>query len=248
ERNLDGQLTNFLTSRQPLRVGRPPLNTPAVRLIQVTPRHDELVAGAFSARLREHGIEDFLAHGENLSENWMREFYQRMFRYLRSYESVPREFELVDLVFELLVSATCYAQLKRHRMMTIVPGRYDTTLGYTIPDSIVQVGRKDMFETVMERTRRTYERISELEPRAATYLLTNAHRRRVLVKMNARQVYHFARLREDKHAQWDIRDIAGRMCAIARTLMPHITLMLCGKHVFPELRDAVYGMDKEGVE
>jgi thymidylate synthase ThyX len=47
--------------------------------------------------------------------------------------------------------------------------------------------------------------------------------------MNARELYHFARLRCDSHAQWDIRDIAGRMIALARAKAPLTFLMACGK-------------------
>ena len=62
---------------------------------------------------------------------------------------------------------------------------------------------------------------------AAAYALLNAQRRRVVVRMNARELHHFSRLREDVHAQWDIRRVAGQMLALARERMP-ITLALAG--------------------
>ena len=67
---------------------------------------------------------------------------------------------------------------------------------------------------------------------AADYILTNSHCRRVLMKMNLRELYHFARLRDDAHAQWDIRDLAHRLSEKVKPLMPLTALMLCGKSDF----------------
>jgi thymidylate synthase ThyX len=59
------------------------------------------------------------------------------------------------------------------------------------------------------------------------YALTNAHRRTALVKMNARELYHFSRLREDEHAQWDIRQLANQMVELASMAAP-LTMALSG--------------------
>ena len=49
-----------------------------------------------------------------------------------------------------------------------------------------------------------------------------------------------ARLREDVHAQWDIRRLAGRMLALARERMP-ITLALAeGKDRFASRQQALF--------
>jgi thymidylate synthase ThyX len=44
------------------------------------------------------------------------------------YDFPLREFEYPDLTFELVVSASCYAQLKRHRMATMTAQPYDPEL------------------------------------------------------------------------------------------------------------------------
>ena len=76
---------------------------------------------------------------------------------------------------------------------------------------------------------------------AAAYVLTNAHRRRVLLKVNVRELYHISRLREDPTAQWEIRQIAGRMSDLARKEMPLSCLLLGGKEQFPALYQKVFG-------
>ena len=75
----------------------------------------------------------------------------------------------------------------------------------------------------------------------AQYVLTNSHQRRVLVTIDARELYHMARLREDAAAQWDIRDIAGRMIEQARHVMPLTLTLACGKDNYPKVYEDLFG-------
>jgi thymidylate synthase ThyX len=94
---------------------------------------------------------------------------------------------------------------------------------------------------IIERTDETYHALKKATGPAADYVLTNAHRRRVLLKVNARELYHISRLREDATAQWDIRDIAARMSALAKKVMPLTCLLLGGKDLYPETYRRVFG-------
>jgi thymidylate synthase ThyX len=59
----------------------------------------------------------------------------------------------------------------------------------------------------------------------------------VMFKINARELYHFARLRADEHAQWDIRSIANRMLEIVKEVAPLTFMLACGKHEFQATRE-----------
>jgi thymidylate synthase ThyX len=96
------------------------------------------------------------------------------------------------------------------------------------------------FRELMSRTEETYDTIRRAAPEAAPYILTNAHRKRVLLKMNARELYHVARLRADRHAQWDIRRLTERMLALGREAMPLTLMMAGGKDRFAELYDRYF--------
>ena len=119
-------------------------------------------------------------------------------------------------------------------MATLVTQDYDPALDVTVPPSIAAVGMEKPFREMMARTEETYETIRRAVPLAAPYILTNAHRKRVLMKMNARELYHIARLRADRHAQWDIRRLTEGMLACAREVMPLTLLMAGGKDGFAE--------------
>jgi len=166
-----------------------------------------------------------------------RNFFSEVLKYVSAFDSLPREFEFTgDLKYELVVSASNYAQLKRHRLMTLLSQDYDPSLGITIPSSIKAINAED---ELLEICRRSEELYSEFLPKygkAAEYCLTNAHRRRVLVAANPRELYHFSRLREDEHAQWDIKETAGRMMKLAKQVAPHSFILSGGKDKFEKLR------------
>lgn len=157
------------------------------------------------------------------------------------FDSVLREFEQVDLVFELVLSATCFAQFKRHRMATLTAQNYNPGLGVTIPPSIRNIGAEKEFLEVIERTNEAFSRLKQKTPLGANYVLTNAHRRRVLLKVNAREFYHISRLREDATAQWDIKNVVGAMSELAKKVMPLTCLLLGGKDSYPEIYQNVFG-------
>jgi len=74
-------------------------------------------------------------------------------------------------------------------------------------------------------------------------VLTNGHRRRVLVEMNMREMYHFCRMRQDGHAQWEIRALANEFAGYARHGAPLTSLLLCGKDQFLDKVHEVYGAE-----
>jgi len=207
-----------------------------VRLIDATPAADDKIVAALlhgSSNLPLAGCLEIAARME-IEEK--RGLIRTALRRMKAYDAAPREFEHVGLTFELVISATCFAQVKRHRMATITVQDYDPALGVTIPPSIAAVGMEAPFREICALTEETWEQLRRTAPEAAAYILTNAHRRRVMIRVNARELYHLARVRADGHAQWDIREMAARMVERGREAMP-ITLMLAaGKDGF----DALY--------
>jgi thymidylate synthase ThyX len=59
--------------------------------------------------------------------------------------------------------------------------------------------------------------------------------------VNARELYHISRLREDSTAQWDIRRTASKMSDLAREVMPLAGRLLCGKDAFPQAYKKIFG-------
>ncbi|MBU0461536.1 MAG: FAD-dependent thymidylate synthase [Nanoarchaeota archaeon] len=168
------------------------------------------------------------------------EYVREILQDLTQFDQLFREFEMGSFDFEAVLSSSCFAQLKRHRMMTLLKQAYTPSLGYTFPDAVVETGLQPEFKELLDRTSEAYERLAETQPDACEYVLTNAHRRRVLMNVNARELYHMARLRMDSHAQWDIRRLTGWMIELAKEVAPATMLLATGKDTFPALRELVY--------
>ncbi len=220
--------------------GRFPSSDPTVRLIVTTPDADDRVAAALLAGATGRPMADCLDLAAALTPAEKRIFFKTAFQHMKSHDAAPRELECADLTFELIVSASCFAQLKRHRMATLLSRNYDPDLGVTIPDAVREAGMDKAFLEIIRQTETLYTALLKSAPIAAEYCLTNAHRKRVLMKMNARELYHIARLRADHHAQWDIRNLAGEMIRQAREVMPLTLMMATGKDGYAPLYNETY--------
>jgi len=212
-----------------------------VTLTEATPDADLKLLSTLLHRVSFASFEACRDVVERLSEKERLELIKIAFERAELYDAMLREFEHIVLTYEIICSASCFAQLKRHRMATVSAQSYDITLGFTIPEPLIKIGRQGEYRKIMEQSVCLYHEIAKENPDAAPYVLTNAHRRRVLLTLNARELYHFARLRSDAHAQWEIRDVSNEMVHLGRMVMP-ITLMLAGgKDVYPQMYAKVFG-------
>lgn len=212
-----------------------------VHLAAFTPEPDVRLLAALLHSTSLHPYAVCLKKARSLAENSKRDLVKSALERMEFYDSVLREFEHVDLTFELVVSATCFAQLKRHRMATLTAQAYSPDLGVVVPPSIKAVGAEVPFLGIMERTQNLYTDLKQGSPHGAEYVLSNAHCKRVLWKANAREFYHFSRLREDATAQWDIRNVAAEMTRLACQVMPLTLLLIGGKDAYPEIYRSVFG-------
>ncbi len=218
--------------------GRPPR---PVRLVEATPDADGRLLAALACATSGDPYGACLARVRAMTAAAKKRVAKAAYRRMEFYDFPLREFEHPDLTFELVVSASCYAQLKRHRMATLTAQPYDPELGVTVPPSLEEIGATGEFLEVVAATNEVHALLNKTVGPAADYVLTNAHRRRVLLKINARELYHVSRLREDASAQWDIRAVVAGMSALARKVMPLTGLMLGGKDAYPGIYRKVFG-------
>lgn len=216
----------------PYVAGKENPSSEAVRLVWATPEADTQAAAALLFASSGMSYDACLQEAGQMKPADAKALFKTVFKNIQSYDAVLRELENVDMLFELMMSASCFAQLKRHRMATIISQDYNTNLGVTVPPAVRAIGKQKEFMAMIKKTNSVYEIIRHKCPAAAPYVLTNAHRRRVLMKLNARELYHLARLRVDQHAQWDIRDLSEKMLKQARRIMPLTLMMACGKDGF----------------
>jgi len=176
----------------------------------------------------------------NMSEKEKKELVKKILEPVNMYGKVPRTFEDSWIRINAVVSASCFAQLKRHRMLTLIPQSYDPYIELTIPESIEKAGLKDKYKSLMEKASEIYIKLKEQGNPEAPYILTNGHGRRVLLLMNLRELYEIARLRLDKKAQLEIREFFTEVVEEVRKKAPLTSLLLCGRHEFDERKAALF--------
>ncbi len=126
-------------------------------------------------------------------------------------DSVPRAFEAIDYVFDILVDYGAYRDIQRHRMLTPLPQLLTVWHGYNTPPEIALAGLEKEYAKVMEETAKAVGMISRDFPEESQYLIPLAYRIRVLQKMNLREVFQFTELRSGKNGHPSYRKIAQQM-------------------------------------
>jgi len=193
---------------------------------------DNRILASFISLSDSIPFNDALARVNAMNHKEKKDIYLGMFENMEFFDTPPRHFEFADLTFQVLVSASSFAQLKRHRMASLLQGPYDIRHGNTIPGNIMAVGMEEEFKRIIADTNAVYLKLKEKYGPASDYILTNSHRRNVIMKMNLREAFHFIRLRSDGHAQWDIKDLSDRLLDKISELFPLSSMLICGKDSF----------------
>lgn len=140
--------------------------------------------------------------------------------YRRGHMSV---FEHASVTFSVEgISRSCSHQLVRHRLASYTQQsqryvRINTSSDdwYVIPPSIKEASPctlkeyKDAMRNLAEKYWTMMK--SGINPEDARFILPEATKTSVIVTMNYRELLHFFDLRLDKHAQWEIRELANKM-------------------------------------
>lgn len=123
------------------------------------------------------------------------------------------------------ISRACSHQLVRHRLASYVQKSQRYTVidtdsdWYVMPPSIVN--DTDNGSRTREDNYRNYMRVNAerykfalangIKPEDARYLLPEACKTEIVVTMNVRELFAFLDLRQDSHAQWEIRAMANEV-------------------------------------
>jgi flavin-dependent thymidylate synthase len=230
---------------------KPPTNDKVDKLITIddySKKGDDLIAAALLHSSTLVSLKQCSAIVKKMPEAKKVDIFKAAFRHLQFYDSLPREFEYANLTYNIVLSAACFGQLKRHRMATLTTQAYDPRLGITLPPSIKACGLEKQFIAMIKETNKFYFALKKVVPLAAPYILTNAHCRRVMMRVNVRELYHISRLREDAHAQWDIQNVSREMTTQAKKIMPKACMLIGGKDRYGEIYKAVFGVSPKIIQ
>jgi thymidylate synthase ThyX len=209
-------------------------NSNEVELINFDKDCENKIIAGFITKSSSIDYNSALKLSEKLNKNDKLKIFKKSLEFINSYDGLEREYEISDFEFNILITATAFAQIKRHRMVSLIDGEYSPDLGVKIPQSIIDVGKKDFFMEKIDLIDKFFFETKNKYGIASNYILSNAHRKNILLKCNFRELVHITRLRSDIHAQWDIREISEKISAQVNQKFPYLGILLCGKDKFEE--------------
>jgi thymidylate synthase ThyX len=135
----------------------------------------------------------------------------RAWESLGPFDTPGREAELPQYTFELVMDYGAYREFKRHRMQTYIAQPLTVAHGAVVPDVIRDTRAEASFLEATGAAEKAYAELSSgVSPLVAQYVVTHAHRRRVLAQINLRECYHLFRLRTGPQAHPTLRQVMGQ--------------------------------------
>jgi flavin-dependent thymidylate synthase len=205
-----------------------------VRLLSGTENPDDLVLSMAMARDTGDNPDTALHYISQLSLEQKKAEYDKLFSGMEGYHPAPEPFEFADFTFALRMSSCAFAQFKRHRISSRIRTARHPNLQAVFPEWFQHVGMMQPIEEMMVTCTNLWNDLRSINPEIADYALTNAHAVQVAYRMNLRELYHFARLRCDGHAQWEIRALATRIVEIVKAKAPLSAALMMGKDEFDD--------------
>lgn len=129
---------------------------------------------------------------------------------LGKFDNPINAFRLINYEAEFTISEACWHQLLRHRRVNWLYKDPSVSNGITIPPNIQKSGSTELLEEATIRSEALFDKLmNEHLEQVASYVVTNAHNRRVLGKFDLSELYHLINLRMSEGAQWDIKNAIG---------------------------------------
>ena len=184
----------------------PPISPVTVRLVEFDPHALEKLSAAILFGQLGSSFDHARQQAQEMSFEEQFQLIDALMKNLGDHDSAIREFEMVDYTFEFVMDYGAYREFKRHRMQSIFPQYLGVGLGHRVPALLIEAGLEDEFCSALQLSERGFGEVLRASPAAAQYLVTHAHYRRFLSKMNLRECYHLFKLRSSRQAHESIRE------------------------------------------
>ncbi|MDA0987652.1 MAG: FAD-dependent thymidylate synthase [Chloroflexi bacterium] len=201
-------------------VNQPSYDDCRVELVHYDPQAESKLVASLLYRFSSSPYQDVWQRAEAMSQPEREEVIHQALDRLGPHDIPMRELEVVDYTFDLVMDYGAYREFKRHRMQTYIPQPATVDLGYIVPDIIMQAGLEGHFREGMQTAADGFHAVSEALPGVGEYLVTHAHLRRVLSKVNLRECYHLFKLRTGPEAHFTLRRVMQQALDLATQRHP----------------------------
>ncbi|MCS7206410.1 MAG: FAD-dependent thymidylate synthase [Dehalococcoidia bacterium] len=193
-----------------------------VRLVWADPNGEERILAAFLYPALGQSYHQVAETVRRLSAEERQALFARVLGTLGDFDSPPRALEMASVTLEVVLDYGAYREFKRHRMQTYIAQPLRADLGYVVPELLWQAGLEGVYHQALHTAERVWREVVQWNPRVAEYLVTHAHRRRVLAHMNLREAWHILRLRTGPQAHFSLREVMEQALALLHQQYPSI--------------------------
>ena len=182
-----------------------------------------ILASAIIYRYSSLSFVEIRSKVSNMSEAEKQEIIHEALKRLGDFDIPWRELEHISYIFDCLMDEGAYYEFKRHRMCTQTTQDLTVENGYLSPPMMAEDKElKKIFDESISVSEEAFNKLKGKFPEEAKYFVLNAHKRRVLISLNLRELYHLVKLRAGKMAHFSIQEIARRMYDLVKAKHPFL--------------------------
>ena len=162
--------------------------------------HSDLSYKEIAVQIKDKSAAELLPLFKNTVEN------------IRKYDNPLNVFKFVNYEVEFVISEACWHQLLRHRKVEWIYKEPSILNGVTIPPNVSDSGTEDLLNEAIKLSEDYYNKLIDQGLYIpASYIVSNAHNRRLIGKFDLWELYHLINLRMSEGAQWDIKNVTTKL-------------------------------------
>lgn len=162
----------------------------------------------------------------DMDEESKNKILQQVVEDIGEFDHLIDAFKSIRFKFQLKISEANWHQLLRHRTIVFDCGEPTIENGFVIPPNIEKAEASEILIKVIKDSEELFVELREKSPEASPYVVTNAHKRLVLMNTDLWAFDHFANLRCTNEAQWDIRNVSFKMLDLIKEVSPQLTTFM----------------------
>ncbi|MCX7778810.1 MAG: FAD-dependent thymidylate synthase [Patescibacteria group bacterium] len=194
----------------------------SVELVEYDKNAEEKIITALLYRFSNLSYQEIKKKVKKMSRGEKEKIFSEAMRKRGFHDQPLRELEHTYYTFDLLLDYGAFRDLQRHRICTQTNQKLTTDYGYSLPIEIEKYGFKQEYEKTMKEAGEAFKKISKKFPEEASYLLPLAFRKRFLLTLNLRELYHLIPLRSSSKAHSSYRQIAQQMYQEVKRVHPQL--------------------------
>ncbi len=210
-------------------------NSERVQLIKGPEDADNMIIAAILYRYKQQPFEKIIEKVKKMKKDEKEKIFDTYLKNMDKFDYPMRELEHVLFTFDIIIDYGAFRDLQRHRICTQTNQIFTSDLGYDIPKDVINAKVGEKYKEAMDKAKEVYEKIREKYPLEAQYILPLGFRKRYLLTMNLREVYHLVKLRTIPLAHTSYRKIAYRVYDLMKEHYPLLSKYIVCNYTEEEL-------------